>query len=131
MEKRTANLILVNSRGEVLLQLRDNIPTIPYPNTWCLPGGHIEGDETPEQCLVREMREEMGIAIEGLTYFTERSYPSEVEYFFAAHMDLNVDEITLIEGQTIAWFAPDAIEHLAMTRNDGIIVQTYFAQVED
>lgn len=29
---------------------------------WCLPKGHLEGDETPEEAAVREVREETGIA---------------------------------------------------------------------
>ncbi|HWV77122.1 MAG TPA: NUDIX hydrolase [Isoptericola sp.] len=28
---------------------------------WCLPKGHLEGEETPEQAAVREIREETGI----------------------------------------------------------------------
>lgn len=31
---------------------------------WCLPKGHIEGDETPEQAAVREVAEETGITAE-------------------------------------------------------------------
>jgi 8-oxo-dGTP diphosphatase len=34
-----------------------------YPNVWDLPGGHIEGNESPAQALVRELREELGIGI--------------------------------------------------------------------
>jgi 8-oxo-dGTP pyrophosphatase MutT (NUDIX family) len=29
---------------------------------WCLPKGHLEGDETPQQAAVREVHEETGIA---------------------------------------------------------------------
>jgi mutator protein MutT len=32
-----------------------------YPNVWDMPGGHCEPGETPEQTLVRELREEIGI----------------------------------------------------------------------
>lgn len=32
-----------------------------YPNLWDLPGGHIEGDESPEEALRREAQEELGI----------------------------------------------------------------------
>lgn len=31
---------------------------------WCLPKGHLEGDETPEQAAVREVAEETGITAE-------------------------------------------------------------------
>src|SRR5262245_24544273 len=109
MEKRTSNVIVVNSRDEVLLQLRDDIPTIPYPNTWCLPGGHIEGEESPTECLVREMQEEMGICLENLTKFMEIHYPDGAEYFFSAQMEFDVGDIELKEGQAINWVPPDAV----------------------
>lgn len=126
MEKRTSNLILVNSRDEVLLQLRDDIPTIPYPNTWCLPGGHIEGEESPEECLVREMEEEMGIRVENLTKFMEIVYPDETEYFFVAQMEFDVGDIDLKEGQALGWFSRETVCQLPMAHNDGMVVETFF-----
>jgi len=129
MEKRTSNLILVNSRDEVLLQLRDDIPTIPYPNTWCLPGGHIEGEESPTECLVREMQEEMGIRLENLTKFMEMEYPDETEYFFLAQMDFDVGDIELREGQAIDWFSRDTVRQLPTAHNDGVVVEAFFSQI--
>ncbi len=32
-----------------------------YPDMWDLPGGHCEAGETPEQTLVRELAEEIGV----------------------------------------------------------------------
>ena len=129
MEKRTSNLIVVNSRDEVLLQLRDDILTIPYPNTWCLPGGHVEGDESPEECLIREMEEEMGIRVENVTKFMELDYPDETEYFFVAQMDFEVGDIELKEGQAINWFSRDTVCQLPMAHNDGVVVETFFSQL--
>ncbi len=43
--------------------LRDNKSGIPFPNTWELPGGGREGDESPFECVAREVCEELGIRL--------------------------------------------------------------------
>jgi 8-oxo-dGTP diphosphatase len=34
-----------------------------YPDVWDLPGGHLEPGESPEQALVRELAEELGVTV--------------------------------------------------------------------
>lgn len=51
--------IIVQS-DHVLLGRRSSERTF-YPNVWDVFGGHIEPGEDPEQTLVREMQEELGI----------------------------------------------------------------------
>ena len=49
--------------GRVLLGHRS--PTRRwYPDVWDVLGGHVDGDESPEEALVRELREELGIAVD-------------------------------------------------------------------
>jgi len=49
--------------GRILTILRDDKPTIPWPNLWELPGGGREGDESPFECVVREVYEELSIQL--------------------------------------------------------------------
>ena len=50
----------------ILTILRDDIPTIPYPNMWDFPGSGREKDETPFECIKREVFEELGIELKNV-----------------------------------------------------------------
>lgn len=63
--------------GDKLLTiLRDDKSNIPYPNTWELPGGGREGDESPFECAAREVYEELGIHLTGDCLLWGKVYPS-------------------------------------------------------
>ena len=52
---------LVDSDGRVLLAKRPEGRSMA--GLWEFPGGKIEADERPEDALIRELREELGIAV--------------------------------------------------------------------
>ena len=63
--------------GDKLLTiLRDDKSNIPYPNTWELPGGGREGDESPFECAAREVYEELGIHLTKDCLHWSKVYPS-------------------------------------------------------
>ncbi len=64
---------------KLLTILRDNIPTIPYPNMWELPGGGREGQETPFECVAREVYEELGIHLNKDCLIWSKIYPSTLQ----------------------------------------------------
>jgi 8-oxo-dGTP pyrophosphatase MutT (NUDIX family) len=66
--------VIVLEDGRYLLQLRDRKPGIFYPGHWGLFGGAIDGDETPEAALRRELREEIGLVAEDLRPLTQFSF---------------------------------------------------------
>lgn len=56
--------IALISDDKLLTILRDDISTIPWPNMWELPGGGREAEETPFECVQREVFEELGLKLE-------------------------------------------------------------------
>lgn len=60
----------------ILTILRDDKSNIPYPNTWELPGGGSEGDESPFECAAREVYEELGIHLTEDCLLWSKVYPS-------------------------------------------------------
>ena len=62
--------------GQILTILRDDKPTIPWPNLWELPGGGREGDESPFECVAREVYEKLGIHLTEYCLLWSKVYPS-------------------------------------------------------
>ena len=59
-ERTFACVLLVDPHGRLLLQERDEHPVID-PETWSLPGGHVEADEDVLAAAHRELAEETGL----------------------------------------------------------------------
>ena len=49
--------------GGVLTYLRDDKPGLGWRGMWDLPGGGREGEESAEECLLRELEEEFGLRL--------------------------------------------------------------------
>ena len=98
--------LLFDRNGKLLIYLRDDKPTISFPSHWDLFGGIIEPGETPEQALVREVGEELGIILKTFTWFREYNCPTgesepNIKYVFYAKIDSVPEELTLNEGQRL------------------------------
>lgn len=71
--------LLVLDDGRYVMQLRDDIPGIFFPGHWGCFGGAIDGGETPELTLQRELREELEFDVGTARRFTR------FDFDFAPH----------------------------------------------
>jgi len=116
MEKIAA-IILENDKGEFLLYLRDGKAGIPFPYHWDLFGGHIEDDETPEQALVREVKEELDYDLKEFKFFKEYLCPEgdeypNIKYIYSGKINLPIEEMTLLEGESLKYFSIEEIRNV-------------------
>jgi 8-oxo-dGTP diphosphatase len=131
--KKIAAIIFENDKGELLLYKRDNKPGIPFPQHWDLFGGHIEEGETPEEALVREVKEELDFDLKEYSFFkeykcngTEDAYPN-IKYIYSGKFNLPVEEITLLEGDYPKYFKPEEIPEVKFANILKTIVMDYLS----
>ena len=111
---------LIDGQGRVLISQRPEGK--PLAGLWEFPGGKLEDGETPEHGLVRELQEELGIAIgipdlKPLT-FSSFSYPG-FHLFMAIYACWQwLGEAAAKEGQALAWVDPAALGDYAMPPAD-------------
>jgi len=111
---------LVDADGRVLIAQRPAGKAMA--GLWEFPGGKIEPGEPPEQSLVRELKEELGIVVNvaclaPLT-FASHAYPE-----FHLLMPLYVcrrweGTVRALEGQKIAWVRPNRLRDYPMPPAD-------------
>ena len=125
-----AGIIFLNSNNEVLLLLRDNNQSIPYPNMWDIPGGKVEKNEIPEETVKREMKEEMEISDLGeIKLFNIFTSENLTDYIFWKRFDIIPEDIKLQEGQKIKYFNREQIRDMKLAFNYNEVLEKFFDQV--
>ena len=115
-----AAVALIDADWRVLLAQRPEGK--PMAGLWEFPGGKIEAGERPEQTLIRELEEELGIAVEEpcLAPLTFASHSYEA---FHLLMPLYVCRrwngfVTAREGQRLKWVRPGDLRTYPMPPAD-------------
>jgi 8-oxo-dGTP diphosphatase len=110
---------LVDADGRVLLAQRPEGK--PMSGLWEFPGGKVETGERPEETLIRELEEELGIVVKEACLapltFASHTYPD-----FHLLMPLYVcrrwdGTVTAKEGQGLAWVRPNRLREYPMYRD--------------
>ena len=104
--RKVAGLVPYNKEKKVLLQLRGDDAPI-NPGYWSSFGGGLEGDETPEEAMRRELVEEIEYRPISPRLFSVDDYVTEgvslTEYAFIEEFDES-QKLILHEGAAYKWF---------------------------
>jgi 8-oxo-dGTP pyrophosphatase MutT (NUDIX family) len=102
--KKWAGALLIEKSGKVILQKRDNNPDILNSGKITLFGGGVEELETIENCLKREMKEEVDINIINFEYFglyekRQSTHGDNCDCYVYLVRDIDIKRIKVNEGQ--------------------------------
>lgn len=126
-------IILVDG-SKYLMQLRDQKPTIFYPGHWGLFGGAVDGAESPEQTVRRELEEELGFRPADVRYFTEFHFDLTCigceliyrRYYEACMTSGEIASLRLTEGADMETFDPETLFSLRLTPYDSFALWLHY-----
>jgi 8-oxo-dGTP diphosphatase len=98
-----AAAIIENEQGQILIARRKKGKS--QAGMWEFPGGKLESGESPEECLVRELQEEMGIEIAPYAWFgvNEHDYGTVRIKLIAYLAKYSTGEIRLADHDEYRW----------------------------
>jgi 8-oxo-dGTP diphosphatase len=109
---------IIEHDGLVLAAQRSDSMSLPLK--WEFPGGKIHDGERPEECLARELFEELGVTVSVCEPLppTTHHYPDFTVTLHPFRCVIDSGEITLHEHAAIRWLQPDRLAELDWAEAD-------------
>ena len=120
---------IIERDGLVLAAQRSAAMAMPLK--WEFPGGKIDGGESREECLRRELSEELGINVKvgkSLPPATHH-YPALIVTLYPFICAIDSGEIVLHEHAAISWLPPEQLHALDWAEADLPVIESYFTTI--
>ena len=123
---RITTLCYITHGEKTLMLHRTKKESDENAGKWIGIGGHLEEGESPEDCLVREVREETGLTLtsfsfRGLVTFVSDEWGTEYMCLFSGVSD--TEEITDCEEGELRWIETEKLGELPMWEGDRIFLK--------
>ncbi|MDQ0246157.1 8-oxo-dGTP diphosphatase [Bacillus fengqiuensis] len=121
---KVVGAVSINEQGEILCALRS--PQMSQPNLWEFPGGKIEEGESPEESLVREIKEELGCTVEVYELIEDivHEYPNIIVQLLTYKTKIVEGTPTAKEHAELKWVTLDELKSLQWAPADIPTVET-------
>ena len=116
---------IIEQNGTVLTAQRSAAMSLPLK--WEFPGGKIESGETAEECLIRELHEELGVSVlidSALTPATH-SYHDFTVTLYPFTCRLTGGTVTMYEHHALKWVEPWQMPGLDWAAADLPVIREY------
>lgn len=119
---------IIEREGKVLCTQRSE--TMSLPLKWEFPGGKINDEESPEECLKRELAEELGIevTIGAPLPISTYHYPTFSVTLYPFICKIVSGEIVLHEHAAMSWLSSEELQNLDWAEADGPVIREYQRQ---
>ena len=119
-------LCYIEQDGKYLMMHRIKKENDVNKDKWVGVGGHFESGEAPEECLLREVKEETGLTLtewkfRGIVTFLSDKWPDEYMCLYTA-VGFEGEMISCSEG-TLEWVEKSKVTELPIWEGDKIFLQ--------
>lgn len=123
---KLATICYVDNGKELLLLHRNKKPNDVHQGKWIGVGGKMEQGETPEECAIREIKEETGLDVvnprlRGIITFPEFT-PDQDWYTYVFHAKEFSGQVKDCDEGTLEWVAYDQVELKPTWQGDMVFV---------
>ncbi|MCU4158164.1 (deoxy)nucleoside triphosphate pyrophosphohydrolase [Carboxylicivirga sp. A043] len=121
---------IIIEKGKILAALRNRQMSESWK--WEFPGGKIDAGESAEDCIKREINEELAVSI----VITERLasiihvYPEKTIELIPFICTISKGTVCAVEHEKVSWFSPEELPALNWAGADKRIIQEVINKIE-